>query len=83
MPLVQPTSGGQRTVKVYKTEEKGSDVNLATHLMLDAFQRDCDLAVVVSNDSDLEEPIRVVMQVLGIPVGLLNPHPSTVAAETC
>ncbi|MGO8960951.1 MAG: hypothetical protein ACLQFR_26820 [Streptosporangiaceae bacterium] len=33
MPLVLPRSGGQRTVKVYKTEEKGSDVNLATYLL--------------------------------------------------
>jgi hypothetical protein len=74
MPLVQPTTR-QKTVKVYKTEEKGSDVNLATYLLLDAFNQDCDLAVVVSNDSDLEAPIRVVMTELGIPVGLLNPHP--------
>ncbi|MGO8960950.1 MAG: hypothetical protein ACLQFR_26815 [Streptosporangiaceae bacterium] len=32
--------------------------------------------MVLSNDSDLEEPIRVVMQELNIPVGLLNPHPA-------
>lgn len=74
MPLVQPRSGGQKTVEVYKTEEKGSDVNLATYLLLDAFRHDCDLAVVVSNDSDLEAPIRTVMADLGVPVGLLNPH---------
>jgi hypothetical protein len=76
MPLVQPRSGGQKTAKVYKTEEKGSDVNLATYLLLDVFKKDCDLAVVISNDSDLEAPIRVVMQDLGVPVGLLNPHPA-------
>jgi hypothetical protein len=35
----------------------------------------CDLAVVISNDSDLETPIRAVMQDLRVPVGLLNPHP--------
>jgi hypothetical protein len=35
MPLVHPTTA-QRTVKVDKTEEKGSDVNLATYLLLDA-----------------------------------------------
>jgi hypothetical protein len=75
MPLVQPRSGGQKTVQVYKTEEKGSDVNLATYLLLDAFKRDCDLAVVISNDSDLEAPIRAVMRDLSVPVGLLNPHP--------
>jgi hypothetical protein len=61
MPLVDPPSGGQKTVKVYKTEEKGSDVNLATYLLLDAFQQDCDLAVVISNDSDLEELPGVVV----------------------
>jgi uncharacterized LabA/DUF88 family protein len=76
MPLVQPTSSGQKTVTVYKTEEKGSDVNLATRLLLDAFRDNCDLAVVVSNDSDLEAPINAVMTELATPVGLLNPHPA-------
>lgn len=36
-------------VKVLKVEEKGSDVNLACHLLLDAFQNAFDVAVVVSN----------------------------------
>jgi hypothetical protein len=73
-PLAKPKPGGAKTVEVLKTEEKGSDVNLATYLLLDAFCKDCDLAVVVSNDSDLEAPIRVAMRELGIPVGLVNPH---------
>lgn len=60
-------------VKVIKTEEKGSDVNLACHLLLDAFQNNFDVAAVLSNDSDLVEPIRIVTQVLGKPVGLLSP----------
>lgn len=57
-----------------KTEEKGSDVNLATHLLIDGFDDAYELAVVVSNDSDLLEPIKVVTQRLGKPVGILNPH---------
>jgi hypothetical protein len=73
-PLADPR-GGVRTVEVVKTEEKGSDVNLATYLLLDAFQRDCDVAVVISNDSDLRLPIEVVQSVLGIRVGVVNPHP--------
>ena len=73
-PLAKPRPGGAKTVEVLKTEEKGSDVNLATYLLLDAFRKDCELAVVVSNDSDLEAPIRVAMRELGIPVGLVNPH---------
>ncbi|MEO8658257.1 MAG: NYN domain-containing protein [Bryobacteraceae bacterium] len=63
-------------VKVIKTEEKGSDVNLACHLLLDAFQNNFDVAAVLSNDSDLVEPIRIVTQVLGKPVELLSPVPN-------
>jgi hypothetical protein len=50
MPLARPRRRGARTVEVVKTEEKGSDVNLATFLLLDAFKRGCEVAVVISND---------------------------------
>ena len=63
-------------VKVIKVEEKGSDVNLACHLLLDAFQGNFDVGAVISNDSDLVEPIRIATQVLGKPVGLLSPVPN-------
>ena len=71
-----PTSSPSRSpqlVQILKTEEKGSDVNLATQLLVDAFQGDFDEAVVVSNDSDLAEPIRVVVA-LGKPVTVVNPQ---------
>ena len=58
--------------RVIKTEEKGSDVNLGTHLLMDAFDDLFDVAVVVSNDSDLAEPIRMVRQRFGKAVGLLG-----------
>jgi uncharacterized LabA/DUF88 family protein len=64
--------GPVRIVEVMKTEEKGSDVNLATHLVVDGFRHDYDVAVVVSNDSDLTYPIEVVRQ-LGRTVGLIAP----------
>lgn len=54
-------------------EEKGTDVNLATHLVNDAHNKKFDVAVVVSNDSDLSEAIRIVNQELRIPVGIINP----------
>lgn len=41
-------------------EEKGSDVNLATMLLLDGCGRKYDVAMVISNDSDLALPIRMV-----------------------
>lgn len=72
--LVTPLPGGIKKVKVYKTEEKGSDVNLATHLLNDAHLKDFEMAVVISNDSDLVEPIRIVINELGLRVGVLNPH---------
>ena len=68
-PLARP-----RTVEILKMEEKGSDVNLASHLLLDAFQDAADIYVVISNDSDLTEPLRIVKDVLGKPTGLINPH---------
>jgi NYN domain len=73
VPLPQPWPD---VVKVVKVEEKGSDVNLACHLLFDAFQNNFDVAAVLSNDSDLFEPIRIVTQVLGKPVGLLSPVPN-------
>jgi hypothetical protein len=61
-------------VWVDKTEEKGSDVNLASHLLRDAFRRTFELAALITNDSDLTEPVRIVVQELGLPIGILNPH---------
>ena len=55
-------------------EEKGSDVNLATHLLMDAVDKDFELAVIVSNDSDLIWPIEVVRKKFGRQVGVLNPQ---------
>jgi hypothetical protein len=63
-------------VRVVKTEEKGSDVNVATCLMLDACRRDCEAVVVITNDSDLREPLRIVREELGLVVGVINPHRS-------
>jgi uncharacterized LabA/DUF88 family protein len=75
MPVVVAPGQRQTYARVVKTEEKGSDVNLATHLLHDAHMGRFDVGVVVSNDSDLLEPIRIVRERLGKKVGILNPHP--------
>jgi hypothetical protein len=72
---VNPVAGLPATVEVFKTEEKGSDVNIATLLLLDAFDHDADAFVIVSNDSDLIMPIEVVRSRFGRHVGLLSPYP--------
>lgn len=61
-------------VKVFKSEEKGSDVNLASYLLLDAFRSDADTFVVLSNDTDLVEPLRIVKHELAKRTGALYPH---------
>lgn len=62
-------------VKVWKNEEKGSDVNLASHLIADAYEGSFDVAAVLSNDMDLEHPLRFVREELGKPVALFNAAP--------
>ena len=74
MPLATTRKTGAKTVLVIKTEEKGSDVNLATMLLVDGFQDRYDVAAVISNDSDLALPIRMVRQILHKPVVVFNPH---------
>ena len=74
MPLANPLPGILERIRVERVEEKGSDVNLATYLMLDAAQRDFQAAYVLSNDTDLVEPIRLVRQTFNLPVHVVSPH---------
>lgn len=60
MPLVDPVKKSERFAKVFKTEEKGSDVNLAVHLLNDAWLNAYDCAIIVSNDSDLSESMKLI-----------------------
>ncbi len=75
MPLAYPSPGGPKFVEVLKSEEKGSDVNLAVHLVNDACESTFDVALVISNDSDLAEAIRIARQ-KGKAVGVANPDPT-------
>ena len=60
---------------VWKTEEKGSDVNLGAHLVRDAFLKKFDIAAVLTNDTDLAEPIRRTEAP--------DQHPSGISREVC
>ena len=46
--------------EVHTMEEKGSDVNLAVHLLDDAWKELFDAALVITNDTDLVTPIQMV-----------------------
>ncbi|MGB3501950.1 MAG: NYN domain-containing protein [Mesorhizobium sp.] len=60
-------------VYVAKSEEKGSDVNLGVHLVRDAFTDAFDVAYVLTDDTDLVEPLRIVKDEVGKPVIVVAP----------
>ena len=74
MPLARPVAGSPSVVEVLKTEEKGSDVNIASHLVNDAHNGDFEVAVLITNDSDLLTPMKIVRRELHLPVGIINPY---------
>lgn len=76
-PLVRPIEGLPKYVEVFSTEEKGSDVNLATRLLVDGFNRAYAQAIVVSNDSDLASAIQCVRDEMCLKIGVVNPDRST------
>ncbi len=61
-------------IKIYKTEEKGSDVNLALHVLNDAWLNLYDCAVIVSNDSDLAESLKLVKNQTKKLIGVIFPN---------
>lgn len=61
-------------VKVVHTEEKQSDVNLATHLLADCFEDKFDIGIIVSNDADLKLAVEVVVKNCGKQIGIVNPQ---------
>ncbi len=61
------------SVEVWKNEEKGSDVNLALHVLNDAWLNAYDCAMIASNDSDLAESLRLVKAQSNKLIGLVTP----------
>jgi hypothetical protein len=76
-PYVYPANNPLNSplkVRVVRTEEKGSDVNLASHLLYDNCIKDADESIVISNDADLISPIDIVTSKLGGYVTIVNPN---------
>ncbi len=69
--IEQPDGSKALLVVIQSFEEKGSDVNVASHLLLDIAELKVDAAVVISNDGDLQHAL---VEARGrVPVGLINP----------
>ena len=73
-PLVTQTGGVGKNVWVHDREEKGTDVNLATYLLMDGYDGVYEQALVISNDADLSLPISIVRDKLKRPIGVVNPN---------
>lgn len=66
-------------VSYLRIEEKGSDVNVASHLLIDVIDGKIDAAIVISNDSDLRLPVATSRE--RVPTGIVNPSPSATAGD--
>lgn len=74
-----PVHRARFMVSYLDLQEKGSDVNVASHLLMDIFDGRVDAAIVISNDGDLRLPLQQARQ--RVPVGTVNPSPSVTAGD--
>lgn len=72
-----PIPDAQFMVSFAHREEKGSDVNVASHLLVDVLTSRIDAALVISNDSDLKFPVSYARS--RVPVGTVNPSKNYLA----
>ena len=73
LPFENPGKEGRRMARVIRTEEKGTDVNIAVHLLHDAWLDNYDCAVLVSNDGDFAEALHLVKSDCKKKIGLIRP----------
>jgi hypothetical protein len=71
--LVDPVDGERLVRSVETYEEKGTDVNIASLLLADGYDKRYESAAVISNDGDLKMPIEIVRARLNLPVTVINP----------
>jgi len=74
-----PPKGCPSYVTAVDTKEKGSDVNLALHILNDAWHDRYDYAILVSNDSDIAGALKFAKEEHNKKIGLITPghrHPS-------
>ena len=79
VPVTFDALGNRVVAKVKKVEEKGSDVALASYMILDAAKNPADVHVLLSSDSDFAPTLRLLKNELGVATGLFSPieKPST------
>jgi uncharacterized LabA/DUF88 family protein len=71
--LVHPPDGIDPRQTTWIMQEKRSDVSLATDLLVDAFDGRAEVALLITNDSDFEMPIKMVTERFGVRVVVISP----------
>ncbi|MCJ1715913.1 NYN domain-containing protein [Curtobacterium sp. VKM Ac-2922] len=72
-PLELDDDGAPKRVRVRKIEEKGTDVSLAAHMVADAMSGSADAYLLLSNDSDFVDALRLVRERTRHEIGLIVP----------
>ena len=65
---------GKELTVISKWEEKESDVNIATHIVADAFKNEFECAVLISNDTDLKTPLKYIKENFKKQIGIISPR---------
>lgn len=74
-PVYQKPVDRNKTVAVWRFEEKQTDVNIAVHMYRDAIQAKYKQQVIMSNDSDLECALKYIKEDVGdLKLGLIIPR---------
>ena len=71
--LVSPPPRVDPRQTAWVRQEKRSDVTLATHLLTDAFDGRMSVALLITNDSDFVEPVRIVRDRFGVRLLVISP----------
>jgi uncharacterized LabA/DUF88 family protein len=74
-------TGHHTLARVNLREEKGTDVSLGAYLVFDALKNNCSKALVLSNDSDLKDAVKLAASD-GMSVGIVNPHVKQPTSKT-
>ena len=62
-----------KTVKIFKPEEKETDVNIASHIVYDSCKGNIDCIALLSNDTDLKTPLKFAKYKLKKKVVVITP----------
>ena len=68
-------------VTVQKYEEKESDVNIASHILLDCHKEKFDCIVLLSNDTDLKTPLSFARNKFNKKIGIISTHKTKVHSD--